>query len=161
MTDMLLWDREMASVRPQLGQLTPTQRYAAAVQAIENTMASFDPPIPDSPAGQLLQQCFDIARSAVNGNHAGLALPDGAEEELTSIVAEGAEPGIAPLVLAVANCFGLPEDGMEAEHLYTVLNYCYAAVVDRAGLEEGTLEEELNNPQCRAAITMQKELITG
>lgn len=158
---MELWDREMVSVRSQIGQLAPARRYAVAVQAIDNTMTSFDPPVPDSGAGQLLRRCLGIARSAVGGNYTGQALPEGAEEEMTTIVSDGAESGVAPLVLAVANCFGIPESGMESEHLYTVLNYCYAAVVDHEELEEESLEEELNNRQCLAAIAMQKELIAA
>jgi hypothetical protein len=160
---MLLWDREMASARSQIERLTPAQRYAIAVRTIEKTLASLDPPLGDSSAAQLLRHYLDKSRAAVGGDYTGRKLPEDVVEKMSSIVGreEDAEPGVAPLILAVANCYSLPESGMETEHLYTVLNDSYAAVVDHEELEEGTLEEELANPRCISIIAMQKELIAG
>lgn len=157
---MLLWDKEFGSALPRLELLSPDRRYAAALTAIEWTLDSFEPPAdPDSPAVRLLRLCLADARTAIDGDHTGRALPADAEAPMTRVVTGGAEPGIAQLVMAVANCYGVPAAGMGANHLNTVLSDCYAAVVEHEDLDGDTIEDEAANPACTAAIAWQLDLV--
>lgn len=158
----MLWDREMGSALPRIAALPPERRYAAGVTAIERTLASFDPPAdPDEPDTRLLLQCLRDSRAAVGGDYTGRVLPDGAEEQMTSIVADSNAAGIPQLVMAVANCYGLPESGMAPEHFFTILSDCYSAVVDREEVDDEDIDEELANPLCVATIEWQRELVNG
>ncbi|HEU5267005.1 MAG TPA: hypothetical protein VFU35_09895 [Jatrophihabitans sp.] len=158
---MILWDEELAPELPTINALTPQRRYAVAVHAIEGTLASFDPPPARGRALELLRACLDGARAAVGGAHVGLAMPEGAEEEITDLVSvDGdAEPGLGPLLMAVANCYEIPEPGMATEHLFTLLSDCYSAVVERDGRDEETPAQERSNPSLTAEIALQKRLL--
>lgn len=151
-----MWTREFASAIPEIERLTPEQRYEAMVTAIEWTLDSFVPPIDrESPDVQLFVRYVGDARSVVGGDYTNRSLPEDVQEELAEIVADDEEPGIAPLIIALGNCYSVPESGTAPEHLYTALSECYRAVFER----EQFPEDESANPRCMAAIAWQKKLI--
>jgi hypothetical protein len=83
---MNLWGQELASAMPQIERLTPEQRYAAAVTAIQQTLESLDPPLDRaSPDAQLLIRYLDEVRSVVGGDCANRTLPDGVVEQMISM----------------------------------------------------------------------------
>lgn len=153
---MSLWIREFGSAIPRMALLAPADRYEAIVTAIAWTLDSLLPPADQhSPDVQLLTRYLDDARSVVGGDYTNRSLPEDVQEEMGEIIADDDDPGIGRLIIALGNCYGVPETGSAPEHLYTTLSDCYSAVVER----EGFPQDESANPRCVATIAWQKKLI--
>jgi hypothetical protein len=156
---MSLWDEQAKSIGPQLERLTPNQRFAVAVAAIDQTVASFEPPLGASPGALLARECLARARAAVGHQHTELPLPDHVADQMSEAIADDPEPGVGQLLMAVGNCYGIPEPGMTAEYLESVLYDCYQAVLARAPVEGDDPDEEQADPRCAAAVARLMRLV--
>lgn len=158
----MLWDEEMASALMSIQALSSERRYAVGVTAIDRTLASFQPPVdPGDPGVRLLLQCLTDSRAAIGGEYSGRVLSDDMQQKMTAIVTEGDPPGIPQLIIAVANCYGIPESGMVPEYLLTILSDCCSAVIDHEDVDGENVDEERENPLCVATIQWQRELIAA
>jgi hypothetical protein len=159
----MLWDEEFKPLRDTFDRIPGNRRFTLAVTAIDRTLSELDPPIGDSRGAELLKETLTIARTAAaNNNHAGLPLPEGTSDEFSTILANGTESAVGPLIMAVIGCFGLPDEGMPAQTLYAVFSHCYEAVFEHEEEHTGdleTVEDERANPRCTATIAWQKGLL--
>jgi hypothetical protein len=156
---MSLWDEQAGSIGPLVERLTPDRRFAVAVAAIDQTVASFEPPLGDGQGARLVREGLARARAAVGHRHTGLPLPDDLEEHMAEAIADDPERGVGQLLMAVGNCYGIPEPGMTAEFLESVLYDCYEAVLARAPVEGDDPDEERADPRCTAAVARLTRLV--
>lgn len=155
---MLLWDYEMSSARDALEGMSPTERLALAVSAIEWTINTMIPPIETDQVRDYLSESIDACRKSVQAGNSWVRLSEEMLDSYDEVDEIAEEPGTSHMLSAVLACCEPCED-MSTERAYGILSFCYEGALDREGVEEWTLEGERENPRCRAVIDYQKSLI--
>jgi hypothetical protein len=159
---MYLWDYEMRGYEQRLEQLPETMRFRIAVDVLERTINSLNPPIEDRASRQFFDDCFPRCREAIA---AGLPLTpvfDGYAPALDALLASPAELGLQGLLLGMSFCFDEEFETQAAKNTYAVLSYCYEADLLRSCPDPFvTIEYERASTRCRDMIAFQKALVDG
>jgi hypothetical protein len=160
---MSLWEHEMKSQIGHLSRMSPLDRLRLSLQAIEWTLQSFEPPFDERFPGlpvKVVSEGLQSIRQALREGSPLTVTPANFEDEAGQVLDEEDIPlGMGNLVMAIANCFGFPPSGMEADHASTLLFDCYQAVVNREEIPVITDDAERSNSNCVHAIEVQKDLI--
>lgn len=155
---MNLWERELAPFQSKLDELSPPQRLALAVAALERAYWTEPEPYEEPEPERWLASAIRAGRKAMTGGALNIALPPVLRAEFGTIEAEVTEPGVAQLLAAVWIC--VTRDVLDTDAVLEVLFSCYGFTMERQIPEPLAIEEEEENERCLEVIAFHKELIT-
>jgi hypothetical protein len=156
------WDTEMQPWYERVTALSPRQRLAVALAAVDRTLAGYDPPLAelvDDATTLLVDRVRSGLRSAVA---AGRTVPDIEDPEdvadgIAGAMAGGPAAEVDSLLMALLNLIG--PDELSAEGLYLVLDGLYQSTLTNAEVPVWSEAAERGCEPCRAAVAVQQQLI--
>lgn len=157
---MYLWDEEMRGYEQRLEPLPEAVRFRIAVEALERTVYSLNPPIEDRASRRFFEDCFPRCREAIATGLPLTPVFDGYATALDALLARPAELGLQGLLLGMSFCFDEEFETQAAKHTYAVLSYCYEADLLRSCPDTfAPIEYERGNARCTDMIAFQKSLV--
>ena len=156
---MNLWERELAPYNEVLEQLTPPQRLAIAVSALDWTLQHLPSPSPIEPeARQWIDAAMDVCRAAAATGAPGATLPAELSEAYEDVDQDTEDIGTGQLLMGVSACGDF--ESLGAKPTFAILYSCYTAFQNWEGLEEATIEDEEADARCQEVIAYHKQLIS-
>ena len=155
---MSLWERELDSYRPKLGELSPPQRLKLAVTALDQAFKTEPAPYDEPDPARWLEEVIRIGWEDVGKGAEKITLPSGLRDEFGEIDEGVSEPGVGQLLMAAIVC--VDTDSLNAWPLAGVLYSCYEFTMQRQVPEPLSIQEEEANERCLEVVAYHKELIT-
>lgn len=155
---MNLWERELSPLKESLGRLSPPQRLALAVTALDHAFRTEPVPYEEPDPAHWLEGAIHAGQESVAAGASSLALPPDLDEEFDEIDEEATELGVPQLLMATISCSNFDE--LSADTLFSIVFSCYVFTAERQDPEPLTIEQEEANERCREVIEYHKELIT-
>ncbi len=154
---MNLWDREINPSEPLLARLTPAQRLAMAVAALDTAVRTEPEPLRDHAAAQWITGAIAAGQAAVVAGAPRITLPTDLDAAYDDLDATVSEPGVSQLMMGIISC--ADHDELEPTQVTGVLEACFEFTVQRQDPEPDTLEEQQANARCLEVIAFQKNLV--